>query len=62
MVEFGDILTLGLVEVGLGWLNPMGWGQKWWNLGCPVVGDGKSWGGLDPNDGMGSKKVNLGTL
>ena len=25
----GDVLTLGLVEVGLGWLNPMGWGQKW---------------------------------
>ena len=23
------VLWLGLVEVGLGWLNPMGWGQKW---------------------------------
>ena len=44
--KIGDIPPLGLVEFGLGWLNPMGWGQKWWNLGCPVVGDGGSCVGL----------------
>ena len=31
--KIGDISSLGLVEVGLGWSDPMGWGQKWWNLG-----------------------------
>ena len=31
MVKFGDVLTLGLVEVGLGWFQSMGWGEKWWN-------------------------------
>ena len=58
----GDVLTLGLVEFGLGWFHPMGWGQKWWKWGCSDIGVGKSWVGLVPNHGMGSKKVNLGTL
>ena len=58
--EFGDIVTLGLVEFGLGWSDPMGWGQKWRNWGCSVVGDGKSWVGLVPSHGMGSKMVEVG--
>ena len=58
--EFGDVLILGLVEVGLGWFQTMGWGQKAQNWGHSIIGVGGSWVGLVPNHGMGSKMEELG--
>ena len=36
----GDVLTSRLVEFGLGWFQPMGWGQKAQNWGHSIIGVG----------------------